>query len=442
MSGETEWSSSEPLDVSDTATGIESVGDPAKTTEGDAVRAYLVQIGRVPLLTPSEERALCRQIEVTLAGLAAALPAEPLTSGRIAALSAGVRCGSASPDDLLQSPEGGSLSAIEVDKALVMLGRASRRAVGIARIDEALAIRPLSSSCRQELRRRADRLLDAIGQTLVEVPLRPALLEALAGEAAQGGEGEGVRRVQIRLEALHALKRRLVEANLRLVVSVARRYRQAGLSLLDLVQEGNLGLLKAADRFQYRRGFKFSTYATWWIRQAITRAIAQTGRTVRLPVHTVEALNRIEASRRKLTELGRDPTVEDIATQASMPHKKVMRLLQSSAAPVSLDAPILGEAVFGDLIAGAGASSPDARLVEQDVMRQVNATLQSLNARERRVLELRYGITNSREHTLEEVAERLGCTREAARQTERRAINRLRRGRRWMRTSRVGGIAA
>jgi RNA polymerase primary sigma factor len=203
------------------------------------------------------------------------------------------------------------------------------------------------------------------------------------------------------------------------------------------VQEGNLGLLKAVDRFQYRRGFKFSTYATWWIRQAVTRAIAQTGRTVRLPVHTVEALSRVEAAQRKLRELGRDPTVEDIATQASMPHKKVMRLLQSSAPLVSLDAPMLGEAVFGDLIADAGAFSPDARLVEQDMMRQVNAALRSLNARERRVLELRYGITNGREHTLEEVADRLGCTPEAVRQTERRAINRLRRRRRWIRPRRL-----
>jgi RNA polymerase primary sigma factor len=271
----------------------------------------------------------------------------------------------------------------------------------------------------------------------MEVPLRPALVEALAAGADHGRNGEAARHVQTRLEVVRALKRRLVEANLRLVVSVARRYRQSGLSLLDLVQEGNLGLLKAVDRFQYRRGFKFSTYATWWIRQAITRAIAQTGRTVRLPVHTVEALNRVEVARRRLRELGRDPTVHDIATHVSMPHKKVMRLLQSGASLVSLDAPTLGDGVVGDFIADAAASSPDARLVEQDMLRQVTAALESLNARERRVIELRYGITNSREHTLEEVADRLGCTPEAVRQTERRAINRLRRRRRWLRARRL-----
>jgi RNA polymerase primary sigma factor len=440
MSAETERLSLEPLDVGETPAGIRSVGQIgcATTTEGDAVRAYLVQIGRVPLLTASEERELCRRLEVARAALAAALLAESLSSGAVTALSVAIRRGTASSDDLLQSPEGGSLSAIEVDKAIGRLGRASRRAAGLARIDDAIANRALSSSCRQELRCRADRLLDAIGRTLVEVPLHPGVVETLAGDAAAGGrDTEAVRRVQIRLEALRALKRRLVEANLRLVVSVARRYRQSDLSLLDLVQEGNLGLLKAVDRFQYRRGFKFSTYATWWIRQAITRAIAQTGRTVRLPVHTVEALNRVEVSRRKLKDLGHDPTVEDIAARVCLHPRKVTRLLQSGAPVVSLDAPTPGDAVVGDFIADAAASSPDAPLIEQDVLRQVTAALQSLDARERRVLELRYGITNSREHTLQEIADRLGCTREAVRQTEKRAINRLRGRRRWTRPRRI-----
>ena len=325
MAGETEWSSSEPLDVSETAAGIGSVGETDLRDHdrrrcrpciprADWTRAA-ADAFRGARAVPAHRGGACRPCRRTAGGI--------VVERWLAELSAAIRRGTASPDDLLQSPDGCSLSAIEVDKALVMLGRASRRAMGLARIDEALAIKPLSSSCRQELRRRADRLLDAIGRTLVEVPLRPAFVETLAGDAAQGGRNaEAVRRVQIRLEALRALKRRLVEANLRLVVSVARRYRQSGLSLLDLVQEGNLGLLKAVDRFQYRRGFKFSTYATWWIRQAITRAIAQTGRTVRLPVHTVEALNRIEASRRKLKELGRDPTVEDIATHVSMPPRR------------------------------------------------------------------------------------------------------------------------
>ena len=433
MSGEAEWSSSESPDVSETATRIQSGGVPAMATDGDSVRAYFVQIGRLPLLTPSQERDLCRQIEVARAQLAAALLAEPSSSRRVAEVSAAIRLGTASAEGLLQPRDGGSLKTVDVDKALLRLSRALGHAMTVARIDEALAIRPLSPSCCEELQSRADRLLDAIGGTVLDVPLHPGFVETLATAAAQGGcNAEAVRRIQVRLEALRALKRRLVEANLRLVVSIARRYRPSGLSLLDLVQDGNLGLLKAADRFQYRRGFKFSTYATWWIRQAITRAIAQTGRTVRLPVHTVEALNRIEASRRKLAGLGRNPTVEDIAAHVCLPPEKVTRMLQSGAPLVSLDAPITDAAAVSDLIADEGALSPEARLVEQDVMGQVNAALQLLNARERRVLELRYGIKSSREHSLGEIAERLRCTPEAVRQTERRAINRLRRRNRWM----------
>jgi len=441
MAMATKWSASERLDDSEMATVIGSVHETgsATATDGDAVRAYLVQIGRVPLLAPSEERELCRHLEVGHASLAAALLAESSSRAVVAELSAAIRRGTASHDDLLQSPEGGSLSATDVDMALARLSRASRRAVGIVRIDETPAGGTMSSSCRQELGRRADRLLDAIARTLVDVPLHPAVIETLAGDAARGGRNtEAVRRVQIRLEALRALKRRLTEANLRLVVSIARRYRQSDLSLLDLVQEGNLGLLKAVDRFQYRRGFKFSTYATWWIRQAITRAIAQTGRTIRLPVHTVEALNRIETSRRTLREeLGRSPTVDEIASHLSMPSGKVTRFLQVGAPLASLDAPLAGETPFGEFIADVDASSPDADLIEEDVLRLAGAALESLPARERRVLELRYGITNSREHTFEEIATRLDCTREAVRQIERRAFNRLRRRRRWMRSSRV-----
>ena len=408
---------------------------------GDAVRAYLVQIGRVPLLTASEERLLCQQIEEAQAALAAVLLAEPGSARRLTKMSAAVACGSVPPDELLLSPDGGSLTAGEVQEAVLVLGRESRRVIQLARLDEALASRRLSASCRQELRRRADRFLNAIGQRLKHVPLRPALLEALANAAWENAEA--CHRITIRFEALRALKRRLIEANLRLVVSVARRYRHTDMPLLDLVQEGNLGLLKAVDRFQYRRGFKFSTYATWWIRQAITRAITQSGRLVRLPVPTVEALNRIETSRRTLLEeLGREPTVDEIASHVSLPPGKVTRLLQSGAPLASLDTSLGGETPFGDFIADVGASSPDAHLIEEDVLRQAGAALDLLPLRERRVLELRYGITNSREHTFEEIAARLKCTREAVRQIERRAFNRLRRRRRWMRTSRVGGIAA
>jgi len=411
------------------------------TMEGDAIRAYLVQIGRVPLLTSSEERALCAEIEGARSCLAAVLLTDPSSARRIGDLSAAIKRGTVSADELLESPEGRSLDAHEVGTALERLDRTSRRAARLRRVYDALEKAPQSLHS-EERRVRVDRLLDVLARTLIDVPLRPALVEAFAAEDTRR-LAEIPRRVQMRFETLLALKRRLVESNLRLVVSVARRYAFTGLPLLDLVQEGNLGLLKAADRFQYRRGFKFSTYATWWIRQAVTRAIAQVGRTVRLPVHSVESLNRIKASRRSLErELGCEPTVAEIARRVSMPPESVTRLLQSDAEFVSLDAPIAGETPMGDLIADVRAASPDDSLLEQDRRRQVGAALALLNGRERRVLELRFGLANSREHTLDEIAERLGCTREAARQLERRAIIRLRRRRRWTRPYHVGPLAA
>jgi len=219
-----------------------------------------------------------------------------------------------------------------------------------------------------------------------------------------------------------------MQANLRLVVSIAKRYRYANLPVLDLVQDGNLGLMKAVDRFQYRRGFKFSTYATWWIRQSITRAIADTGRTIRLPVHVVESLNRVAVARAALArELGRDPTVQEICARTRMRAEKVMLVLRSGAPLTSLDAPVTEDAVFGDFLADSGAVSPETPLIQADVLREVKQVLDSLTERERFVLELRYGIVNAREHTLQEISERMGISRERVRQIEQQAMRRARR---------------
>jgi RNA polymerase sigma factor (sigma-70 family) len=181
--------------------------------------------------------------------------------------------------------------------------------------------------------------------------------------------------------------------------------------LLDRVQEGNLGLMKAVNRFQYRRGFKFSTYAMWWIRQSVSRAIANSARTVRMPVHAGESLGRIMVARRTLAdELGRNPTIQEIAQKTRMRAEKVTQLLQSGAPLLSLDAPISDDAVFGDLMADTGAA-PDGPLLEEERQCQARAALASLRARERTVLELRYGITSGRGHTLQEIADRLNISR-------------------------------
>ena len=242
----------------------------------------------------------------------------------------------------------------------------------------------------------------------------------------------------MRFEALQDVKRRLTEANLRLVVSFAKHYRYANVSLLDLIQEGNLGLMKAVDMFQYRRGFKFSTYAVWWIRQAVTRAIAGSGRTIRLPVHKVESMNRIAAATRALAHLlDREPTIDEIAAHARMTAKSVALLLQAGAPLLSLDAPVSDRAIVGELTADTTASSPDAALLEEATQRQAHAALDSLNERERRVLELRHGIANGREHTIQEIADRMSCSPARVRQLERFALNRLRRRSAWTRPLRT-----
>jgi RNA polymerase primary sigma factor len=229
--------------------------------------------------------------------------------------------------------------------------------------------------------------------------------------------------------AVRRAKQELMEANLRLVVSIAKRYVGRGLSLLDLVQEGNLGLMKGVDRFQYRRGFKFSTYATWWIRQAIQRAVADYGRTIRLPVHAVDALNQLEKTRRVLwAELGREPTVRELADRAEMPVDKVQHLFRARITPYSLDMPIGpggAETPLGGLLK-LEAPTPEELTLARDLQSQVGRYLARLSDREREIICLRYGIGTDREHTLEEISRRFSLSRERIRQIEAEAMKKLR----------------
>jgi RNA polymerase primary sigma factor len=236
-------------------------------------------------------------------------------------------------------------------------------------------------------------------------------------------------RVRDRHEALLAIKHELLEANLRLVVSVAKRYGGRGLSLLDLIQEGNIGLMKAVDRFQYRRGFKFSTYATWWVRQAITRAISDYGRTIRLPVHVIESLNRLNRDRRALAhELGRDPTPRELADRMQVPVGKVQLLLEAVRQPSSLETPVGEgeETALGDLLPNTTAASPEDLVAASELATEVERAMAPLTAREREILRLRYGLGTDREHTLEEIGRRLSLTRERVRQIEAKAVAKMR----------------
>ncbi len=410
----------------------------------DPVRMYLREIGRVTLLTAQEEKTLARQIESGkyIAKIKRDLLSErgqlPAAWEMVFTLLSNLCQSRAFASSIWQEwklPKGGpTVFALREDATFRTLVDSPFRLEENQAIAERM---PLDQ-------RRID--AEIINLSL-NTRLLPKEIHDLLGEDVSLSALEGLlldpsfkQRLKARERSLKAhlreidewgfkAQRHLTEANLRLVVSVAKKYIGRGMSLLDLIQEGNIGLIRAVEKFDYRKGYKFSTYATWWIRQAITRAIADQARTIRIPVHMVETINKLlRVNRRLVQELGREPTSEEVSKEMEISSEKVREIVKISQEPVSLETPIGEEedSHLADFIEDRSALAPAEAASHQLLKEQVGDVLRTLNDRERRVLELRFGLEDGRSRTLEEVGREFAVTRERIRQIEAKALRKLR----------------